>query len=198
MINQTSYQRVRNSMLQLRDCGFQPFDSFAAQGSGVAGRALSADGSTWAEIVTLQSGLRNSLRQLLKKTGALRGAGCTAQFTTEFNNHSYLVTTTADLAATSGMLLERLPAETPLATVAQRHMQRIEAHLRSHHPLKPVLHTCAEEVEAARRRAAASPAQTALAPQPYTVEALHQLGVPPRLALLIAGDFAETTASLPL
>jgi len=97
-----------------------------------------------------------------------------------------------------GMLLERLPAETPLATVAQHHMQRIEAHLRSHHPLKPVLHICAEEVEAARQRAAASRVQAAPEPQPFTVEALHNLGVPPRLALLIAGDFAEAAASLPL
>ncbi len=185
-------------MLQLEDCGFQPFDKLVTQGSGLTGRALSADGSTWADIGTLQSGLRNSLRKLLK-TGVLRGAGCTAQFTTEFNNQSYLVTTTADLASTvQAMQVEQLPAETPVAAVALRHMQRIEAHLREGHSLKPLIHTCAGEVETAQRRALASRSRPSHAAQPLTPQALRDLGVPPHLALLIAGHCAEAAETLTL
>ncbi len=197
MIDKASQDLIQNTMLQLEDCGFQPFDKLVTQGSGLTGRALSADGSTWADIGTLQSGLRNSLRQLLK-TGVLRGAGCTAQFTTEFNNQSYLVTTTADLASTPAMRVEQLPPETPPAMVALRHMQRIEAHLRDAHTLKPLIHTCVGEVEAAQQRALASRSRPSHATPLLTPQALRDLGVPPRLALLIAGDFAEAPESLTL
>jgi len=197
MIDEAPQQRIQNIMLQLEGCGFQPFDKLVTQGSGVTGRALSADGSTWAEIGTLQSGLRNSLRELLKK-GVLRGAGCTAQLTTEFNNQSYLVTTTAELASTPAMQVEQLAAETPLAVLALRHMQRIEAHLREVQSLKPLIHTCAAEVEAAQQRAQASRTRPSHATQPLTPQALRDLGVPPRLALLIAGDCAEAAETLTL
>ena len=179
-------------MQELESRGFQPLGTRVTQGLGLIGRALSADGSTWADIGMLQSGLRNSWRQLLK-TGVLRGAGCTAQFTTEFNNQTYLVTTNSDLAASPGTGVERLPADTPPAAVAHRHMQRIEQYLREHQSLRPVINTCAAEIEAALRRA-----QTVRTPRPLTVAGLQNLGVPSRLALLIAGDCAEAAESLPL
>ncbi|WP_029923469.1 hypothetical protein [Nevskia soli] len=179
-------------MQELESRGFQPLGTRVTQGSGLTGRALSADGSTWADIGTLQSGLRNSWRQLLK-TGVLRGAGCTAQFTTEFNNQTYLVTTNYDLAPSPGTGVERLPADTDPAAVAHRHMQRIEQYMRENQPLRPVIHACAAEIEAALLRA-----QTVRRPQPLTVAALQNLGMPPHLALLIAGDCAETAEPLPL
>ena len=183
---------MQNTMVELESSGFQPLGELVAQGLGFTGKALSADGSTWAAIGTLRSNLRGSLRQLLK-TGVLRGAGCSAQFTTEFNNRTYLVTTTADLAPAPGILVERVPAETALAEIAQLHMQRIENHMRQRQPLRPLIHTCAEEIEAAQQRA-----QMVRAPQPLTVEALRELGIPPRLALLIAGDCAEAPETLSL
>lgn len=183
--------QMQQTMQELECCGFLPCGRLVTQGSGSTGRALSADGSTWAEVVVLRSGLRDSLRQLLK-TGALRGAGSTAQFTTELNNHRYLVTTTADLAAAPGMLLEQLPAHTPLAALALRHMQRLEACLRELHPLKPLIQTCAEDVEAAQQRRAHAPAAT------LDVDTLHRLGVPPRLARLIGGACAAPAETLPL
>lgn len=179
-------------MQELESRGFQPLGTRVTQGLGLTGRALSADGSTWADIGMLQSGLRNSWRQLLK-TGVLRGAGCTAQFTTEFNNQTYLVTTNADLAPSPGTEVDRLPADTAPATMALRHMQRIEQYLREHQPLRPVINTCAAEIEVALQRA-----QTVRTPQPLTVAGLQDLGVPAHLALLIAGDCAETAESLPL
>ncbi len=192
MTDAAAQQQMQNTTVELESCGFQPLGKLVTQGLGVTGKALSADGSTWADIGTLQSGLRNSLRQLLK-TGVLRGAGCTAQFTTEFNNRTYLVTTTATLAPAPGIEVERMPASTALAEIARRHMQRIEQHMREHHPLRPLIHTCAEEVETAQQRA-----QTVRTPQPVTVEALRELGIPQRLALLIAGDCAEASATLSL
>lgn len=179
-------------MQELESRGFQPLGTRVTQGLGLTGRALSADGSTWADIGTLQSGLRNSWRQLLK-TGVLRGAGCTAQFTTEFNNQTYLVTTNADLAPSPGTGVERLPADTAPAAIALRHMQRIDQYMREHQPLHPVINTCAAEIEAALRRA-----QTLRTSHPLTVAGLQDLGVPARLALLIAGDCAESAESLPL
>src|SRR5882757_2555983 len=142
MTDAATQQQMQNTTVELESCGFQPLGKLVTQGLGVTGKALSADGSTWADIGMLQSGLRNSLRQLLK-TGVLRGAGCTAQFTTEFNNRTYLVTTIAYLAPAPGIEVERLPAATALAQIAQRHMQRIEQYMREHHPLRPLIHTCA-------------------------------------------------------
>ena len=192
MIKQLAPQEIQQTIQELERCGFQPCGRLVTQGSGLTGRALSADGSTWAEVVLPQSGLRNSLRRLLK-TGALRGAGCTAQFTTEFNNRSYLVTTTAEVAAAAGLLLERLPPETPLELLALRHMQRLEQHLCLGHPLKALIHTSAGEVEAARQRMLAGRPAAA-----FSVDSLLELGVSPRLALLIAGDCAEAAETLPL
>jgi hypothetical protein len=192
MNDQAIPRKIRNTMQELESRGFQPLGTRVTQGLGLTGRALSADGSTWADIGMLQSGLRNSWRQLLK-TGVLRGAGCTAQFTTEFNNQTYLVTTNSDLAPSSGIEVERLPADTAPAAIALRHMQRIEQYLREHQPLRLVIQTCAAEIEAALRRA-----HTVYMPQPLTVATLQDLGVPAHLALLIAGDCAETAEPLPL
>lgn len=192
MTDAAALQQMHNTTVELESCGFQPLGKLVTQGLGVTGKALSADGSTWADIGTLQSSLRNSLRQLLK-TGVLRGAGCTAQFTTEFNNRTYLVTTTAHLAPAPGVEVEQLPAATALAEIAQRHMQRIEQYMGEHHPLRPLIHTCTEEVEAAQQRAL-----SVRTLRPITVDILRDLGVPSRLALLIAGDCAETRETLPL
>jgi len=183
--------RLQNAALELERCGFQPLGKLAAQGSGWSAGALAADGSTWVDVGISQPGWRGSLRELLK-TGELRGAACTAQFTTEFNNHSYLVTSSSAEACADGIQLEQLPAHTPIAVLALRHMQRIETALRDSHPLKVLVHTCADDVEAARRRQAAG------AITPITVAALRDLGVAPRWAQLIAGNCAATAEALQL
>ncbi len=185
-IGHKAAERVHDAMPELERCGFQPFGT-ATQGSGNTGRALSADGMTWAELVELRSGLRGSLRQLLGK-GVLRGAGCTAQFTSEFCNGDCLVTTTAPLEAADGLDLEQLPLDTPIAAVALRHMQRIEAALLRRYPLKLRIHGGAGQRW--RSRDAGPPVH------PLSAEELRELGVPARLALIIAGD-CTATAELP-
>ncbi len=182
-------------MPELERCGFQTLQEKMVQGSGASVRGLSADGSTWVECSMPRPEFRDSLRQLFKM-GELRGAPCTAQFTTEFNNRSYLITTSADLACAAGIAVERLPPGTPIATMALRHMQRIEAALLDGHPLKLLTHTCAAEVEAAQARLRARRLQPAAAPSAITVKSLGKLGVPLRWALLIAGDHAETADAL--
>jgi len=183
--------RLQDAILELGRCGFQPFGS-ATQGSGKTGRALSADGMTWAELVELRSGLRGSLRQLLGK-GVLRGAGCTAQFTSEFSNGDCIVTTTAPLEAAAGVELEVLPMDTPVAALALRHMHRLGEILLRRHPLKPRVHN-ADEIGGAERRLrqhGTAPCRPAL-----SVVELCELGVPKRLAVMIAGDCVDT-AELP-
>src|ERR1700758_2793509 len=103
--------QLQYAMLELERCGFQLVGG-ATQGSGNKSRALSADGMTWAELVELRSDLSGSLRQLLGK-GVLRGAGCAAQFTSEFSNGECLVTSTAPMEAAPGMDLEVMPLITP-------------------------------------------------------------------------------------
>lgn len=179
---------VQDAMPALARCGFQPFGN-ATQGSGYTGRALSADGMTWAELVELRSGLRGSLRQLLGK-GVLRGAGCTAQFTSEFSNGDCLVTATAPLEPAEGVELELLPMDTPIAAVALRHMQRIDAALLHRHPLKLRIHCDAGDVARAKLRL--RDREAAPATQPLSAEALRELGVPGHLARIIAGDCADT------
>ncbi len=195
MIGFPAKQQLRNAMLELQQCGFQALGNHAAQGSGVCAAALSADGSTWVDIKVPQADLGSRLRRLLG-TGVLRGALCTAQYTTQFSNGSFLVTTTAtsasDLPALPGSRLERLPPATSIALAALRHMQRIEAALLAEHPLKPLIHTCADEVEAARR------SRTSGAARPLTVPGLCALGVPAHLAQLIAGDCVEAAETLRL
>ena len=186
---------LHKAVQELERCGFQPLGSIVAQGSGWSAGALAADGSTWVEVDISQPGLRSSLQQLFK-TGELRDAACTAQFTTEFNNHSYLVTTTSDEACAAGVELERLPPQTSIAVLVLRHMQRIEMALRDSHPLKILIHTCADEVEAARQRARARHIQTTGVTAPITVAGLRDVGVAPRWALLIAGDCAATAEAL--
>jgi hypothetical protein len=176
---------LQDAMLELGRCGFQSFGS-ATQGSGNTGRALSADGMTWAELVELRSGLRGSLRQLLGK-GVLRGAGCTAQFTSEFSNGDCVVTTTTLLEPAAGAELEVLPLDTPIATLALRHMQRVGEALLRRHPLKLRI-LGASEPGSAEQRHGSAPV--------LGVAELRQLGVPERLALMIAGDCADT-AELP-
>lgn len=184
----------QEAMLELTRCGFQPFGG-TTQGSGNKGRALSADGMTWAELVQLRSGLSGSLRQLLGK-GVLRGTGCTAQFTSEFTNGDCLVTTTAPLEAAPGMDLEVLPPGTPAETVALHHMQRIEASLLRRHPLKLRIHTCATDVTGADERLRRRQALAGAAPAALNPAALHRLGVPQHLAQMIAGRCADA-AELP-
>lgn len=193
-------QGMQDQMQQLQDCGFQPLGRLVTQGLGTYGRALSADGTAWAELVMPQPGLREGLRQLLKK-GVLRGAGCTAQFTTAFNNGDWLVTTTAELPPGPGVEIERLPPQTPLADLALRHMQRLEAGLRRRHPLKALIHADAGEVGAAAQRLLAAAqrllerrSQVQRPAQPLSVDELRQLGVPERLALMIAGECATAEA----
>jgi hypothetical protein len=179
-------------MLELERCGFQPLGN-TTQGSGNKGRALSADGMTWAELVELRSDLSDSLRQLLGK-GVLRGTGCSAQFTSEFSNGECLVTTTAPLEAAPGMDLEVMPLLTPVHIVALRHMQRIDAALLRRHPLRLRIHTGSGEIAVAEerlRRRQAIPAAPAL-----SAETLQQQGVPQHLARIIAGPCAGT-APLP-
>jgi hypothetical protein len=179
-------ERIADAMLQLECCGFQPFGG-ATQGSGNTGRALSADGMTWAELVELRSSLRGSLRQLLGK-GVLRGTGCTAQLSSELSNGERIVTGTAPLTATAGTDQEQLPQDTPLADLALRHFQRVGAALLQRHPLKLRIHGAAEAVGSERPRSRAS--------QHLSVAELRELGVPERLALVIAGDCVDT-AELP-
>lgn len=177
------------AMLELERCGFQPFGG-TTQGSGNKGRALSADGMTWAELVQLRSGLSGSLRQLLGK-GVLRGTGCTAQFTSEFTNGECLVTTTAPLEAAPGMDLAVLPPGTSPEAVALCHMQRIEASLLRRHPLKLCIHTCAAEVATAEERLRRRQTLADTAPLALDPAALRRLGVPQHLAQLIAGRCAD-------
>ncbi|HWY23636.1 MAG TPA: hypothetical protein VNX47_01885 [Nevskia sp.] len=193
-IGHKSAERVQDAMPQLARCGFQPFGT-ATQGSGNTGRALSADGMTWAELVELRSGLGGSLRQLLGK-GVLRGAGCTAQFTSEFNNGDYLVTTTAPLEAADGVDLEQLSMDTPIAALALRHMQRIEAALLRRHPLKLRILCGAGDVSRAERRLRSRDVTPVAPVRPLSVAELHELGVPEHLARIIAGDCADI-AELP-
>lgn len=196
-IGSTAEPRVDDALLQLVRCGFQALGT-ATQGSGHTGRALSADGMTWAELVELRSGLRGSLRQLLGK-GVLRGAGCTAQFTSEFANGDCVVTTTAPLDPADGtdpsLDLEILPSDTPVAVVALRHMRRLEAALLRRHPLRlRVLDGAAEVEQAAQRLRAPHPAPAAI--PALSVGRLCQLGVPERFAQAIAGTRAATAAEL--
>ncbi|HZR35378.1 MAG TPA: hypothetical protein VFA75_08365 [Nevskia sp.] len=176
-------------MLELWRAGFQPFGN-ATQGSGNTGRALSADGMTWAELVELRSGLRGSLRQLLGK-GVLRGAGCTAQFASEFSNGERIVTATAPLEPAAGIELEVLPLDTPVAMLALRHMQRLGQALLQRHPLKLRIRAADEIDGAAWQRPDAGPSRP-----PLGVAELCRLGVPDRLARMIAGDCAAA-AELP-
>ncbi len=180
---------LEEAMLELGRRGFQPFGD-ATQGSGNTGRALSADGMTWAELVELRSGLRGSLRQLLGK-GMLRGAGCTAQFASEFSNGERIVTTTDPLESAAGVELEVLPLDTPVAALALRHMERLDQALLRRHPLKLRIHGADETAVDARQPCDAGSSRPALG-----VAELCELGVPERLALMIAGDCA-VTAELP-
>jgi hypothetical protein len=183
--------QLQHAMLELERYGFQPLGS-ATQGSGNKGRALSADGMTWAELVELRSNLGGSLRQLLGK-GVLRGTGCTAQFTSEFANGECLVTSTTALEATPGMDLEVMPLITPLHIVALRHMQRIDAALLARHPLRLRIHTSAAELaiaeESLRRRQIIPAGIPAL-----NAESLQQQGVPQHIAQMIAGPCASAAA----
>lgn len=177
-------------MLELERCGFQPVGG-ATQGSGNKSRALSADGMTWAELVELRSDLSGSLRQLLGK-GVLRGAGCTAQFTSEFSNGECLVTSTAPLEAAPGMDLEVMPLITPPHIAALRHMQRIDAALLARHPLRLRIHGSAVEIGIAEQRLRRRQALP-FGPQPaLNAEGLRQQGVPEHLARIIAGPCAST------
>jgi hypothetical protein len=159
---------LKQSLLELERCGFQPL-GITTQGSGITGRALSADGTTWAELNAPSSGLRGSLRELIG-TGVLRGAGCTAQFTTSLNNGDRLVTR----GAAPGTTLREL---------ALRHMQRLDACLLRRHPLKPLIQTCGADLDSA--------AQPRSPSRPLSVNSLLEQGVAPHLARLIAGDCAE-------
>jgi hypothetical protein len=184
---------LQYALLELECCGFQPVGG-ATQGSGNKGRALSADGMTWAELVELRSGLSGSLRQLLEK-GVLRGTGCTAQFTSEFTNGDCLVTTTAALQPAPGMDLEVMPFITPLQIVALRHMQRIDAALLRRR-LRLRVHTSAAELAVAEQRLLRRQAIPAGAPRPaLSPEALLGQGVPPHLAQIIAGPCAPAAAA---
>jgi hypothetical protein len=173
---ESAYQRV---MLELARCGFAPLGDSSTQGSGLIGRALSADGTTWADVAIPRSDLRASLRHLLR-TGELRGTGRSTRFatkisfTTLFNDGSSLVT----------------GGEGALAELALRHMQRLDARLLQRHPLKALIHVDAPEVEAAAQRLRSRPAQPS--GRPLTVPQLRQLGVPAHLAKLIGGACANT------
>jgi hypothetical protein len=181
--------QLQYAMLELERCGFQPLGG-ATQGSGNKGRALSADGMTWAELVELRSGLSGSLRQLLGK-GVLRGTGCTAQFTSEFSNGECIVTSTAPLEAAPGMDLEVMPLFTPLHIAALRHMQRLDAALLARSPLRLRVHTNAAELAIAEQRLLRRQAIPNGAPA-MSAEILQQQGVPQHLAQMIAGPCAAT------
>jgi len=181
--------QIQLAMMELEDCGFQPVGNLVTQGSGTKGRALSADGTTWAELGASHPGFRENLRQLLK-TGVLRGAGLTAQFTTEFNDGRRLVTTTAGEDVPAGPNAERLAAGTSLADLAHRHMQRIECYLHDHHPVKPLIHAGMEDLPVPASGAAAASPPRAVPPL-TTLEQLQSLGIAPHLARLIAGPCSK-------
>jgi hypothetical protein len=186
-------QHYRDVMRALECCGFQAVGATTTQGSGLRGRALSADGTVWVGITATRTGLRG-LRRFFAR-GTLRSTEVVLSFTTELNDGSYLVTTTAVRArrAVPGRETVCLPQHLPAAAVAQRHMQRLEAYLRSHSPLKPLIQLGIVEVLAAENRA------HGLRPAPgqaLTVEMLRQLGVAPHLAWLIAGPAVDTRETL--
>jgi hypothetical protein len=161
-------------MLELAGCGFSPLGTCSTQGSGFIGRALSADGTTWADATAPRSNLRSSLRHLLKK-GGLRGTGWSAQFTITFNtlfsDGSSLITTGAGA-----------PAD-----LALRHMQRLEARLLQRHPVKALIHIDAGEVAGAAQRLLEHKAPPS--GRPLNVTQLCHLGIPEHLAELIGGVY---------
>lgn len=180
---ESGFQRA---MLELTGCGFAPLGTSSIQGSGLIGRALSADGTTWADVAVPRSDLRAGLRHLLR-TGGLRGTGWSTRFaikisirfTTLFNDGSSLVTSGGDA----------------LADLALRHMQRLDARLLQRHPLKALIHIDAQEVAAAAQRLLEGPA--ARSSQPLSVLQLRQAGVAEHLAQLIGGPCAATAEMAP-
>jgi hypothetical protein len=188
---------LQHTVQELQGCGFQALGTDTTQGSkgGLKGspegniRALSADGSTWLDVTVAGSGWRGSLRRWWG-TGMLRGVGDAAQCTTELNDHSFLVTTTAQHETRPGAQCECLPPGTSLHQLVQRHLQRLEQTLLQNHPLKVLTHSSAGDIEVALRRARLRRQQPAQ--RPLSPEGLRQLGVAPHLARLIAGDSAVT------
>jgi hypothetical protein len=162
----------------LGECGFEPLGAIT-QGSGLRGRALSADGTVWIDIRVSHS-FRRGLRRFLRD-GRLSPTEIALEFHTEFNDGSCLIT--------------RAAADAPAAIAAavQDHMQALETHLLDRHPLKPTVLNGLGAVLLAEQRALRRPQQPA-----FNAEALCHLGVAPHLARLIAGPCAPSRETLPI
>ena len=174
-------------MRALEGCGFLPIGAIT-QGSGLRGRALSADGTVWADFTVSRISFRRGLRRFFRD-GRLGRTEISLGFHTEFNNGSHLETR-ADAAHPS----LALGLESHTAAAAQAHMRALEAHLLEHSPLKPMVRVELSEVLESEHRASLQIPRIA----PLTVEALSGLGVAPYLARLIAGPCADRRETLPI
>lgn len=169
-------------MRTLRGCGFQSIGTIT-QGSGLRGRALSADGTVWADFTVSRASLRRGLRRFFRD-GRLGRTVITLSFHTELNDGSYLESWPGTV--------QPADVETFVAAAVRTHMETLRVHLFEFHPLKPAVQQDLGDVLAAERRAQLQ----GLRSRPLSVEALAGRGVPPHLARLIAGPCADPRETL--
>lgn len=181
-----SRQQSCNAVMRtLRSCGFLPLGTIT-QGSGLRGRALSADGTVWADFTVSRVSFRRGLRRFFRE-GRLGRTEIRLAFHTELNNGSHLETRAE--AARPAMGLDSFTA-----AAVQTHMRMLETQLPEFSPLKPLVLLGLPDVLEAERRAGLRVPRIA----PLTVEALAGLGVAPHLARLIAGPCADSRETLPI
>lgn len=171
-------------MRTLGVCGFQSIGTIT-QGSGLRGRALSADGTVWADFTLSRASLRRGLRRLFRD-GRLNRSEITLSFHTELNDGSYLESRAGAVRPAD--------LETFVAAAVRAHMETLQVHLFEFHPVKPAVQQGLGDVLAAEQRARLQ----GLRCPPLSVEALSGLGVAPHLARLIAGPCADQRETLPI
>jgi hypothetical protein len=169
-------------MRTLGNCGFQSIGAIT-QGSGLRGRALSADGTVWADFTVSRINLRRGLRRFLRD-GRLRRTEISLSFHTELNDGSYLESRAG--------AVRHPDLETFVAAAARAHMETLQVHLFEFHPVKPRVQQDLGDVLAAERRAQLQ----GLRCPPLSVDTLNALGVAPHLARLIAGPCADQRETL--
>jgi hypothetical protein len=192
----TPVQAYSAVLRALGDCGFQPVGATITQGSGLRGRALSADGTVWIDLTVSHSSFRRGLRRFFRD-GRLRHSEITLALHTELNNGSCLSSRADSMQPATELGLHLLAPETLALAAAHKHMRALETHLHDHSPLKPVILLDIGEVLDAERRIRQRSLRAAPA-YPLSLEALHQLGVAPHLARLIAGPCADNRETLPI
>jgi hypothetical protein len=179
-----SRQQSCNAVMQtLRSCGFLPLGTIT-QGSGLRGRALSADGTVWADFTVSRVSFRRGLRRFFRE-GRLCRSEINLGFHTELNNGSQLETRAEAMRPALGL-------ESFAVAAVQTHMRMLETQLLEFSPLKPLVLLGLPEVLEAERRASLRVPRIA----PLTVDTLAVLGVAPHLARLIAGPCADQRETL--